>query len=651
MLEALKEEVLRANLALRDWELVTLTWGNASGIDRESGLVVIKPSGVAYDDMKAEDMVVLDLNGNVVEGELNPSSDAPTHLELYRSFAEIGGVVHTHSVCATAFAQAHMPIFALGTTHADHFYGDIPCTPDLTDEEIADEYELNTGKVIVREFEGRDPMAMPAVLVASHGVFTWGKNAMKAAENALVAEKTAQMAQMSLTIGPMCHIKQSLLDKHYYRKHGANAYYGQNTAKKKVEIDFDALLADKECSCGKKHVCDMKKIVMKKGALSALPEVISYLGDYRKVVMICDENTYAAAGKRASELYPFAQVIVLDPTDLHANKHGVAMAEKKLIKDADLLVAVGSGTVHDITRYTAYSHGLKFVSVPTAASVDGFVSNVAAMTWNGAKKTIPAGMPIAMVADIDVISKAPMRLTASGVGDMIGKYTALVDWRIGNALKGEFICDEIMGLVYEALEKVKTSAPRLNSGDEEAFSSLMYGLVLSGVAMQFVGSSRPASGAEHHISHFIEMTVPMDVCSALHGEKVGVGERVVIDYYHKLAQMSDAEFASLLANKPIVDEKYIAEKFGILTPEIVKENENSCSADITNEYLLEKLSAIREIIREHLPTLDVIDPIYDAVGACKTFSDIGLDESMREKTIVCAPLVRNRFTLMRLLAI
>lgn len=227
MLEKLKEEVLRANLALRDWELVTLTWGNASGIDRESGLVVIKPSGVAYDVMRAEDMVVLDLDGNVVEGALNPSSDAPTHLELYRNFPDIGGVVHTHSVYATSFAQAHSDIPALGTTHADHFYGDIPCTPDLTDEEIARDYELNTGKVIVREFEGRDPMAMPAVLVASHGVFTWGKSAMKAAENALVTEKTAQMAQLSLSIAPMRHIKQSLLDKHYYRKHGANAYYGQ----------------------------------------------------------------------------------------------------------------------------------------------------------------------------------------------------------------------------------------------------------------------------------------------------------------------------------------------------------------------------------------------------------------------------------------
>ena len=227
MLEQLKEEVLRANLALRDYGLVCLTWGNASGIDREKGLVVIKPSGVAYDVMKTEDMVVLDLRGNVVEGKLNPSSDAPTHLELYRSFPTLGGVVHTHSVYATDFAQAHRPIPALGTTHADHFYGDIPCTPDMTEEEIEGPYELNTGKVIVRTLEGIDPETVPAVLVASHGVFTWGSNARKAAENALVAEKTAEMAYLALTVAPEQKISQALLDRHFLRKHGANAYYGQ----------------------------------------------------------------------------------------------------------------------------------------------------------------------------------------------------------------------------------------------------------------------------------------------------------------------------------------------------------------------------------------------------------------------------------------
>lgn len=233
MLEQLKEEVLRANLSLRDWNLVTLTWGNASGFDPASGLVVIKPSGVSYEAMTAEDMVVVDLQGKVVEGRWNPSSDTPTHVELYRAFPGLGGVVHTHSVYATAFAQARRGIPALGTTHADHFYGDIPCTPDMTDAEIAEEYELNTGKVIVRTFRKRgiDPLQIPSVLVASHGVFTWGGSAQAAAENALVTEKTAEMAYLSMTVAPVERMGQSLLDKHYLRKHGANAYYGQKTNK------------------------------------------------------------------------------------------------------------------------------------------------------------------------------------------------------------------------------------------------------------------------------------------------------------------------------------------------------------------------------------------------------------------------------------
>lgn len=227
MLEQLKKQVLEANLFLKESGLVCLTWGNASGIDRKSGLVVIKPSGVSYATMTADDMVVLDLDGNTVEGELNPSSDAPTHLELYRAFPKLGGVVHTHSTFATAFAQAGMPIPALGTTHADHFYGEIPCTPHLSLSEIEEAYELNTGKVIVRRFAELDPVAVPAVLVKSHGVFTFGANAQKAAENALVTEETAKMAYLTLTLNPSAQIGEGLLDKHYNRKHGAGAYYGQ----------------------------------------------------------------------------------------------------------------------------------------------------------------------------------------------------------------------------------------------------------------------------------------------------------------------------------------------------------------------------------------------------------------------------------------
>ena len=230
MLEELKEKVFKANLELVEYGLVIFTWGNVSGIDREKGLVVIKPSGVDYATMKAEDMVVTDLDGNVVDGKLKPSSDLDTHLEFYRNFPNIGGVVHTHSVNAVAFAQAGKDIPALGTTHGDYFYGPIPCTRLMTPEEIGGKYELNTGKVIVEEFKTRkiDPDQMPAVLVHSHGPFTWGKDPFDAVHNSVVLDTLAEMAIKSLNINPSVpSMQQELLDKHYLRKHGPGAYYGQ----------------------------------------------------------------------------------------------------------------------------------------------------------------------------------------------------------------------------------------------------------------------------------------------------------------------------------------------------------------------------------------------------------------------------------------
>ena len=230
MLEALKQEVLEANLLLPKHGLITFTWGNVSGIDRESGLVVIKPSGVSYDGMTVEDMVVVDLQGKVVEGKWKPSSDTPTHLALYRAFAKMGGIVHTHSRWATSFAQAGLPIPAMGTTQGDYFYGDIPCTRKMTPAEIAGEYELETGNVIIETFKDIDPMTIPAVLVHSHGPFTWGTDAMNAVHNAVVLEEVAFMDYHALSMNPGAgRMQQELLDKHYLRKHGANAYYGQGT--------------------------------------------------------------------------------------------------------------------------------------------------------------------------------------------------------------------------------------------------------------------------------------------------------------------------------------------------------------------------------------------------------------------------------------
>ncbi len=231
MLEALKEAVLRANLELPKKNLVTYTWGNVSGIDREKGLVVIKPSGVPYDELKTEDMVVLDLDGKKVEGAMRPSSDTPTHIALYKEYPELGGVVHTHSRYATIWAQAGMCIPPLGTTHADYFYGPIPCTRPLTKEEIEGEYELNTGKVIIETFNAGNinPVYVPGVVVHSHGPFAWGKDPDEAVHNAVVMEEVGMMALNTKLLNPSIpDVDAFLLDKHFMRKHGANAYYGQS---------------------------------------------------------------------------------------------------------------------------------------------------------------------------------------------------------------------------------------------------------------------------------------------------------------------------------------------------------------------------------------------------------------------------------------
>lgn len=226
-LTQLKEEVCKANQELVRHGLVLFTWGNVSGIDREKGLVVIKPSGVEYEEMQAEDMVVLDMEGKTVEGRLKPSSDTPTHLELYRNFPNIGGIVHTHSEWATSWAQAGQSLPAFGTTHADYFYGDIPCTRDLTIDEVGGAYELETGKLIVEIFSGLDPDAIPSVLVKGHGPFSWGTSPDKAVHNAAVLEYVAKMAFRNMMLGNEKPIAQHLLDKHYLRKHGKDAYYGQ----------------------------------------------------------------------------------------------------------------------------------------------------------------------------------------------------------------------------------------------------------------------------------------------------------------------------------------------------------------------------------------------------------------------------------------
>jgi L-ribulose-5-phosphate 4-epimerase len=228
MLQDLRQQVCAANCLLAEYKLVTLTWGNVSAIDRSTGRIVIKPSGVAYSELTPEKMVIVDLQGQVVEGDFRPSSDTQTHIRLYQAFPEIGGITHTHSRCATAFAQARTPIVCLGTTHADTFYGDVPVTRALTKDEVDSAYEANTGEVIIERFKTLDYHAIPGVLVAGHAPFTWGKNAASSVENSVILEEVAHMALQTLRLRPEIKpLEQYVLDKHYTRKHGPNSYYGQ----------------------------------------------------------------------------------------------------------------------------------------------------------------------------------------------------------------------------------------------------------------------------------------------------------------------------------------------------------------------------------------------------------------------------------------
>ncbi|MBE6576552.1 MAG: sn-glycerol-1-phosphate dehydrogenase [Ruminococcaceae bacterium] len=395
--------------------------------------------------------------------------------------------------------------------------------------------------------------------------------------------------------------------------------------------------------CGRAHTVFPDNIVMNAGALEELPSVIAELGDFKKIVMVCDYNTYEVAGKRAEDICNFSTVIRLNPVGLHPTEKAVATVDTGL--DADLLVAVGSGTIHDITRYVAFTRGINFVSVPTAASVDGYVSNVAVMTWCGTKKTLPAVPPIAMVADTNIIAKAPYELTASGIGDMIGKYTALFDWRYANMITGEYICDRIIDMEEAALKEVVDNLEAIKAQDVAAIEALMYALVLSGLAMQMVGNSRPASGAEHHISHFIEMGVMVKDNEAYHGEKVGVATALVVERYFDVLSKSLSENDFLKA--PESNESVLKARFGELADELIKENTPDPLLKVDKKVLLEKWSDIQKLANDTLPTAKKVREYLASSGCSVTLSDIKVDEAIKYDLVNLSPLVRNRLTFMR----
>ncbi len=343
---------------------------------------------------------------------------------------------------------------------------------------------------------------------------------------------------------------------------------------------------------------------------------------------------------------PLSQVICLDPTHLHATDPVVEQVDSQL-RPCDRLIAVGSCTIHDITRYTAHARGIDFVSVPTAASEDGYLSSVAAMTWHNVKRTFPARAPIALVADSDVIAAAPYALTASGVGDLLGKYTAIFDWRAAHVLTGAGGCDGFVNKLEEdALNEVVSCIDAVRAQDTAAVESVMYGLILSGLAMQMVGNSRPASGSEHHISHLIEMNVLNADNEALHGEKVGVAEAVVCDRYHDLLSrpLTPDRFSGYAG----LPEANIRRVFRERADEVI-DNENTPDplADLPFETLAARWDELRRLAEDTLPTGGRIRALLAACGASVTLSDIGLDERMTDDLCAYSPFVRRRLTFMR----
>ena len=387
-----------------------------------------------------------------------------------------------------------------------------------------------------------------------------------------------------------------------------------------------------------------QKIVIEEGALFNVLNHLQSAGLCGPVAVIYDNNTYAAAGEARPAV---DQQIIHDPEGLLADEKAVEKALADLSPDIKTVIAIGSGTIHDISRYCAHERGAAFVSCPTAASVDGFCSNVAAMTWHGSKKTIPAVAPTLVVADLDIIAKAPIRLARSGIGDILGKYAALADWKIANILTGERYDENIASVMAEAVDIVRASTDGIIEGNVKSYEKLIYGLVLSGLAMQAFGNSRPASGSEHHISHLIEMhPQPLGISSsALHGEKVGVGTLLISQEYHRFIDQCPCSL-DFEYSKP--DKRELEMYFGDLACASEEENKNDCLTGMDISALLNHWVEISSIVAA-IPRSEELLPLYENAGLMKSLEDIGVDEDKRAELVFLSPLVRNRLTLARIM--
>ena len=399
-----------------------------------------------------------------------------------------------------------------------------------------------------------------------------------------------------------------------------------------------------KCACGREHTMETRAAVIEPGCLFEFEKYMAQFGVTGKRCALYGENSYAATADR----HPRAeQKIVLDPTGLHANEISTAEVLAKLEGDVEVIVAVGSGTIHDIARFCAHERGIRFVSCPTGASVDGFCSTVAAMTWYGFKKTLPAVAPEIVLADTEIIKNAPMELVRSGVGDIMAKYTALADWKMAHVLTNELLCEKIYSIMQDAADTVMQSVPGIVRGEESAYADVTYALIMSGIAMQMMGNSRPASGAEHHISHMIEMepeAFPVKF-PAMHGEKTGVGSLIAVREYKRLAKIED--ITPYITDYAPIPEEHFRKFFGErLADSLIKENENDCLAKVSREKLSASWGELRHIIDE-LPTEEYLYGLLEMLDAKRDLASIGVEESELPVLLKNSPLVRNRLTLMR----
>ncbi len=398
------------------------------------------------------------------------------------------------------------------------------------------------------------------------------------------------------------------------------------------------------CTCGRSHNMHTRAAVIEAGALDRFEQIMSEYGIIGRRCVLYGQNSYRATEGK----HPAAeQEIVLDPVGLHADEHSTADVDAQLLPDIEVIAAVGSGTIHDIARYVAHRRGIRFVSVPTGASVDGFCSTVAAMTWFGYKKTLTAVAPEIVIADTEIIRDAPIELVRSGVGDIMAKYIALADWRMAHVLTGEYLCEKIYTITKEAADTVMASIPGILAGDADAFANVTYALVMSGIAMQLMGNSRPASGAEHHVSHLIEMQP--DGLSvrfpAMHGEKTGVGAVLVSREYKRLAETPDLH-GRVRPYTPLAKNEIMTFFGERLSGAILEENERDCLAAVTPEALEEHWAELQDIIAQ-IPSAEELYALLEQLGAKRNLESIGIAPEDKDIVFRYSAMVRNRLTLMR----